>query len=86
MGEIRLETNGENMTAVSMAFFQSATIILHEFAKLHGNGPWFNQLKEEIKKSMKNAIPEGIPAEKEAEFIKAGLDAVDLVFDRVKFA
>lgn len=85
MGKIHFESDGKNLPAISLAFYQSATIILRELAQTKGNGPWFELLKEEIKASMKGGLPEGIPADDEAAFIKAGLDAVDLVFDRIKF-
>lgn len=83
MAQIKFETDGENMPAVALAFYQSATIALRHMAKEKGNGPWYEALREEVKLSMKNGIPTGVHPDKEASFIKAALAAVDSVFDRI---
>ena len=82
-GKVHFEADVEHLPAIAMAYYQSATMILRDLAMERGNGPWVEAIREEIRLSMKNALPEGIHPDKEADFNKAALDAVDSVFNRI---
>lgn len=83
MAKIDLGHSGKYRDTVvtMMCLYQSATIILRELARERGDGPWFEALREEIRATIKDAVPAETKSGDEAAAVLAGMTAVDAVFD-----
>ncbi|WP_092148122.1 hypothetical protein [Bradyrhizobium sp. NFR13] len=61
--------------------------LLTRLAEHHGNanGPWLDELEQEILREAKSTVAEGVQIEVEAEGMKIGVDLLDALIKRARF-
>ncbi|CLP58721.1 Uncharacterised protein [Mycobacterium tuberculosis] len=65
------------------ALFVTATQALGMLCQERGYGPWFDEMRSQMKNGIKGVVFEGLPMEQEKARIDATLTVIDAVFDNI---
>lgn len=85
MGKTGFKINAAHAPDAAFALFLTATHTLGHLCRERGYGPWFEEMRAEMKNAMKGKIYEGIPVESEKARIDSTLSVIDAVFDNINW-
>ena len=84
--KVGFQANGKHAPVVAFALYEASTVILRSLCQQVGRkDPWFDKMREAIKKDIKNSLPGGMSDEDHNAALTDALAAVDAVFARIKW-
>lgn len=85
MSRVIFDADAKHLPSIAFALGETATRALVELAKLKGNGPWLDKMREDLELSMKNTVFTGTPMSYEPAAVEAAIGAIRYIFDRISW-